>query len=617
MYLPYYGLKKPPFSISPDPTFLWLSSIHKEAYSALKYGILEEKGFLSLIGEIGTGKTLLIKNLITEIRVPSFIVTIPDPDMKALDFFNFIANEAEMNVDFKDKGEFLIHFKQFLLKAYGSDKKVLLIIDEAQRLNFDLLEQIRLLSNIEMTDKKLLTIFFVGQNEFDQTLLDERNRASQQRIVVRCRLEPLDEEETALYIAHRLKVAGASREIFNSDAVHEIFSLSNGIPRSINIICDNALMIGYGFELETINGGFISENKKDLHIPDKIEANEGQDSQLTQSNQKTSTVLLNEKLELETTQAKQKISDQAFQPTQRKEESDRRSSSYFKNLIIFVFLLLLGFSGYFIYDKNTAKHARWTAQDIAPKRNFGFSETKKEENKAKDKNPVEKQLNNQVANGPQQTATDGDMENTLASQSKPEKQVDLIQEKPITQDIANNSDRDKRMESRIESVIPKIIDADTIKDQSNQIASAISDINKDASASEKSPLSINHLIIDGRIMIYYKYNSLDLSEQSNETLKLVFGIISKYPDSNIIVNGYTDTSGNFWHNKKLSQSRANVIKNYFTDRGISPTRIKAQGMGSQNPVGDNRTKEGRRQNRRAEIEIKMEAETSQITLKKN
>ena len=292
MYLPYYGLKKPPFSISPDPTFLWLSSIHKEAYSALKYGILEEKGFLSLIGEIGTGKTLLIKNLISEIRVPAFIVTIPDPDMKALDFFNFIANEAEMNVDFKDKGEFLIHFKQFLLKAYGSDKKVLLIIDEAQRLNFDQLEQIRLLSNIEMSDKKLLTIFFVGQNEFDQMLMEKRNRASQQRIVVRCRLEPLDEEETALYIAHRLKVAGASREIFNSDAVREIFSLSNGIPRSINIICDNALMIGYGFELETINGGLISEYKKDLHLPDKIEAKEGQDSQLTQSNQKTSNQVL-------------------------------------------------------------------------------------------------------------------------------------------------------------------------------------------------------------------------------------------------------------------------------------------------------------------------------------
>ena len=162
MYLPYYGLNKPPFSISPDPSFLWLSSKHQQAFSALKYGIVEEKGFLALIGEVGTGKTLLIKNLIKEIGIPAIIVTIPDPDMETLDFFTFLAEEAQMKKEFRAKGEFLIHFKQFLLDAYGADKKVLLIVDEAQRLNFELLEQIRLLSNIEMTNKKLLNIFFVG-----------------------------------------------------------------------------------------------------------------------------------------------------------------------------------------------------------------------------------------------------------------------------------------------------------------------------------------------------------------------------------------------------------------------------------------------------------------------
>jgi type II secretory pathway predicted ATPase ExeA/outer membrane protein OmpA-like peptidoglycan-associated protein len=268
MYLPHYKLKIPPFSISPDPNFLWFSSKHREAYSVLKYGILEDKGFLALTGEIGTGKTLLINKLIGDCPVPTIIVAIPDPGMKPMELFRFLAAEAGMEKKFLGKVGFLIRFKQFILQAYDVEKKVLLILDEAQRLSFETLEQIRLLSNIEKSDKTLINIFFVGQNEFSDILEDERSMATKQRITTRYQLEPFTEEETAEYIRHRLNVAGAKTEIFNPDAITAIQDYSKGFPRAINIICDNALMIGFGSESKTVTADMVLSAANELPIVD-------------------------------------------------------------------------------------------------------------------------------------------------------------------------------------------------------------------------------------------------------------------------------------------------------------------------------------------------------------
>ena len=148
MYLDHYNLNLKPFEMSPDPRFLWLGEKHKEALAALEYGILESKGFLLLTGDAGTGKTVLINGLIKSTKVKAIIATIPDPDLESLDFFNFLSAEFQMNKKFETKGAFLIGFKQFLHEVYESEGKVLLIVDEAQRLNHELLEQIRILSNI-------------------------------------------------------------------------------------------------------------------------------------------------------------------------------------------------------------------------------------------------------------------------------------------------------------------------------------------------------------------------------------------------------------------------------------------------------------------------------------
>jgi general secretion pathway protein A len=198
--------------------------------------------------------------------VKAITATIPDPDLEILDFFNFLSEEFQMNKTFETKGSFLIEFKHFLHEVYQSEGKVLLIIDEIQRLNHELLEQIRILSNIELNNRKLINIFFVGQSEFNQILREERNIAVRKRIAVSYQLDSLDEKETEKYINHRLNVAGASQNLFTPEAIRDIFYFTEGLPRLINITCDHALLTGFSKELKRIDDSVIAECKRDLQI---------------------------------------------------------------------------------------------------------------------------------------------------------------------------------------------------------------------------------------------------------------------------------------------------------------------------------------------------------------
>lgn len=266
MYLDFYELKVKPFQISTDSRFLWMGEKHKEALATLKYGILDNKGFLLLTGDVGTGKTTLINALVSQLGDNVLVATIPDPDLEPLDFYNFVADAFQINTVFSTKGAFLIRFTQFLHQAYSRNQKVLLIVDEAQRLQYEILEEIRLLSNIEKQETKLLNIFFVGQNEFNDTLLKRENRALRQRITLNYNIEPLDEKETGEYIRYRLQIAGQERKIFDAGAVRSIFEFSGGYPRLINIICDLGLLSGYVEEAKTIGSKLIQECARELEI---------------------------------------------------------------------------------------------------------------------------------------------------------------------------------------------------------------------------------------------------------------------------------------------------------------------------------------------------------------
>jgi len=266
MYLSHYGLKRKPFEISPDPDFLWLGEKHRESLAILKYGILENKGFLLITGDVGTGKTALIRAIEKEVGAHSIIVTIPDPGMDLMDFYNYMASELKMDRRFKNKGEFLIHFKRFLLKNFSARKRVLLIIDEAQRVKHDLLEEIRLLSNIDLGGKVLINIFLVGQSEFRAFLTQDENRSLRQRISMSYHISPLTEDETRAYLKHRLQVAGTTREIFPPEATRAVYRHTRGYPRLINIICDHALMSGYAIGVATLNPDIIAECAQELRI---------------------------------------------------------------------------------------------------------------------------------------------------------------------------------------------------------------------------------------------------------------------------------------------------------------------------------------------------------------
>ena len=267
MYLSHYNLRHMPFQINPDPRFLWLGEKHKEALSVLKYGVISNQGFLLLTGDVGTGKTTLIHALLNSLGPDTVSINVTDPRLDKLDFFKLVSHSLGLESRLRTKFDFLVSFESFLNRAHEDNKKVLLIIDEAQKLSLDSLEEIRLLSNIERQDTKLLNIFFVGQNEFNETLALPECRALRQRITMVYKIEPLSEKETAEYVKYRLRVAGALRQVFTDKALRKIYAFSKGYPRLINTICDRALLDGYSEDLQTIDHTVIGESAGELRLP--------------------------------------------------------------------------------------------------------------------------------------------------------------------------------------------------------------------------------------------------------------------------------------------------------------------------------------------------------------
>ena len=259
MYESFYGLNKKPFQITTDPSFLWMGKKHREALSTLKYGVMDNKGFLLLTGDVGTGKTTLINRLVEDIQGKAYTAKIPDPGLSKYDFYRMVSRYFGLPIEVRTKSDFLEPFNRFLNDAHEERKSVLLLIDEAQRLKHDLMEEIRLLSNLERQDAKLLNIFFVGQNEFNSILLQPENRALLRRITITHNIDPLDQAETCEYIRHRLKIAGADAEIFSSAAMEAVFDFSKGFPRQINIICDLAMFFSSQVSRRTISRKIVNQ----------------------------------------------------------------------------------------------------------------------------------------------------------------------------------------------------------------------------------------------------------------------------------------------------------------------------------------------------------------------
>lgn len=269
MYLEFYNLKEKPFELTPSTKYLYLGEIHKEALALLTYGVLERMGFILLTGEVGTGKTTMVHTLINNLGEDVRLVYLSNPLLSVNDFMDYLAwSVFKKKINFRSKADFLILFEAFLKKQFQNQKNFILIIDEAQKLSFELLEEIRLLSNMESGGQKLINIFLVGQPELNDTLSRPECRPLLQRISIRYHIKALDPKGTRDYIYNRLKMAGAAdgSRIFSERTVKAIHKYSMGYPRMINILADNALLLGYAREVKKLTPEMVKECYDDLQL---------------------------------------------------------------------------------------------------------------------------------------------------------------------------------------------------------------------------------------------------------------------------------------------------------------------------------------------------------------
>ena len=268
MYTSFFGLQEKPFAITPDPRYLYLSERHAEALAHLLYGINEAGGFIQLTGEVGTGKTTVIRSLLEQLPGHAEVALILNPRITPPEFLLTICEELHLQVPPENRNStkaLMDQLGHYLLEAHARGRRVVLIVDEAQNLSFETLEQVRLLTNLETATTKLLQIILIGQDELRALLEQPDLRQLAQRITGRYHLSPLSIDESAGYVKHRMRVAGATAEAFTPGALREIHRLSNGIPRVINVVSDRALLGAFTREDHRVGASYIRQAASEVY----------------------------------------------------------------------------------------------------------------------------------------------------------------------------------------------------------------------------------------------------------------------------------------------------------------------------------------------------------------
>lgn len=558
MYLNHYNLQLKPFQISTDPRFLWMGENHKEAFAVLRYGILDNRGFLLLTGDVGTGKTTLIHALVNSLGDEVVTATVPDPNLQVIDFLNYVANSFGISGHFSSKGEFISAFRTFLCDLYNRNKKTLLIIDEAQLLKHEVLEEIRLLSNIEKQNTKLLNIFFVGQNEFNDLLWEDRNRALRQRITVNYNVYALSMAETGDYIRHRLKIAGTEKKIFTGSAIREIAAFSEGFPRTINIICDHALLTGFVKGVNKIDGRIVRDCIEDLQIP----RSQPREDPIT------------------------------FQPPDSEEINEApttlfftRKTAWYKYVAAYAALFVIAFyvMGYLF----EAPIIHRFNQNVSHIWSGIFESAEISETGPTDHTGIPVQI---------ETAQD--------TRSREEDSPS------VSKEVSDGSTRAKAEDENKKADEKNSIEVSIIEQPDTSVATPASkatvttghriDQGEDDIGMSKEDKSILALL-RGKVIVNFSHNSNEVSGDAVEILERIAAILTRHPDLKVGVIGYTDSSGVYSYNKSLSRFRANIVKSYLTGKGAKPEQVTAIGMGPQDPIKPNSTWQGRKTNRRVEI----------------
>jgi general secretion pathway protein A len=263
MYEAYYGLREKPFSIQPDPDFLFMGKRHRLAYAMLEYGMQNRVAFSVICGEVGCGKTTLLRKLLATLDTSVTVGLVYNTHTEIADLLEWIMLAFGLPYRGMTHVERYDQFQQFLLAEYGAGRRVVLIVDEAQNLNAGALESLRMLSNINADKDQLLQVVLVGQPELKRLLNQPELRQFTQRVGVDFFIPPLSAREVWLYVQHRLQVAGRAEELFAPDALRKIAQVSGGVPRSINILCDTALVYGFSADARRIDASLIDEVLQD------------------------------------------------------------------------------------------------------------------------------------------------------------------------------------------------------------------------------------------------------------------------------------------------------------------------------------------------------------------
>lgn len=291
MYKTFFNLTRNPFELTPDPTFLFSTQRHNEALAALYYGVRRHKGFVVLTGEVGTGKTLLLRCLLRLLKQSKDVAYayLFNSRLSPTEFLQYVLSDFGLSASGKNKGELLLDLGHFVISRGSKKLTTVLIVDEAHHLPADILEEVRLLTNLETTEDKLLQIVLVGQPELDEKLDSVRLRQLKQRIALRARLDPLDINETKGYIERRLEIAGANSHgsaLFSTQTIAAVYRHSRGFPRLINTICENALITAYARQMRGVTPdmieGVAKEFRLDVVRSPEAEKTDGQDEMAVQ-----------------------------------------------------------------------------------------------------------------------------------------------------------------------------------------------------------------------------------------------------------------------------------------------------------------------------------------------
>jgi len=575
MYKSFYNLKSKPFQISTDPKFLWLGEKHREALATLKYGVLDNKGFLLITGDVGTGKTTLINALVNSFGNKVIYAAIPDPGLENLDFFRYIAHVFKFEKKFESKGDFLVHFRKFLFDAYQSRKTVVLIIDEAQLLTQEMLEQIRLLSNIEKQQRKLINIFFVGQNEFNEILLKHENRALCQRITINYNIEPLTRSETGDYIQYRLQKAGAGTKIFRNGAIKQIYAFSKGYPRLINIICDHAMLTGYVKEARTIDAKIIKECVKELKISKPVNHRQGKNVKIRSAG------------------AARTLSPE-------KQVRRERSLSY---LILLVLLVIVTFL--MLKTQNVNEGLTTTLRKLET-----LITTRQ--------SPVTTTIKNNAGTEPVVRKIKPAQVNTMvqnaggeAPQAPPARPAEarrgaqgaLEPVRPVGT-VGKAAESSAGLLSKVSPALPGSAQAEGIVKK--KAPEVIEGVLPERPAIDRIVKAREFIArTGGRLTIHFSYNSNEISKSEFDRLDEFADIAARTQETGIIVTGYTDTSGSIKYNQKLSKFRANIVKSYFVGKGVKSENIISIGRGAESPLIQSSKGIKSRANRRVVVEMKL------------